>query len=91
MAFLQEQRAFRLSDAPAGQALRVVLISEVVEDESAMLRSLTDTGIHPRARVRLVERDGGTIIFETKDGLRSVPLELASKIWVRADEEAGDA
>ncbi|MBV9278642.1 MAG: metal-dependent transcriptional regulator, partial [Chloroflexi bacterium] len=48
MAFLREQEAFRLSQARQGQTVRVVLISEVVEDESELLRRLSDTGIHPR-------------------------------------------
>jgi DtxR family Mn-dependent transcriptional regulator len=83
MAFLQEQHAFRLSDAALGQSVRVVLISEVVEDESEVLRRLSDKKIHPRARLRVVETDPtSAVVFETDGQVRSVPRELASRIWV---------
>jgi len=91
MAFLREQGAFRLSEAAVDQPVCVVLISEVVEDETEVLRRLTDKGIHPRASLRIVESDSDAIVFDTKNGVRSVTLELASKIWVRADAEAGAA
>jgi DtxR family Mn-dependent transcriptional regulator len=88
MAFLQEQQAFRLSDAELGRWVRVVLISEVVEDESEVLRRLSDKKIHPRARLRVVETDPtSAVVFETDGQIRSVPRELAAKIWV-ADGDA---
>jgi DtxR family Mn-dependent transcriptional regulator len=83
MTFLREQKAFRLSDATLGQWVKVVLISEVVEDESEVLRRLSDKKIHPRARLRVVETDPtSAVVFESDGQIRSVSRELASKIWV---------
>src|SRR5918912_1269985 len=46
--FLRAQHALRLSAAPLGVPLRVVCISEVVEDETALLRYVGDVGLRPR-------------------------------------------
>lgn len=82
-AFLKEQNAFRLSEAEQGETVRVILISEVVEDESEVLRRLSDKGIHPRARLTVVETDPtSSVVFELKERIHSVPRDLASKIWV---------
>jgi DtxR family Mn-dependent transcriptional regulator len=90
MTFLREQNAFRLSQATVGQTVRVVLISEVVEDETAVLRSLNDTKIHPRALLRVEESDpAGNVRFRVKGETRSVPYALAGKIWVAA-AQAGE-
>jgi DtxR family Mn-dependent transcriptional regulator len=86
-AFLREQEAFRLSQARQGQTVRVVLISEVVEDESELLRRLSDTGIHPRSRLTVVETDPtSATVFELRGRVYTVPHDLASKIWVANDE-----
>lgn len=89
MTFLREQQAFRLTEADMGQTVRVVLISEVVEDESAVLRSLSDTKIHPRALLTIEESDPAAgVTFTVKDERRSIPFDLAGKIWVAAAERA---
>lgn len=81
--FLREQSAFRLADAGLGQTVRVVLISEVVEDESAVLRQLSDTGIHPRAELTLLEPDPEeAVVFQTAGRRCAVQRDLAGKIWV---------
>jgi DtxR family Mn-dependent transcriptional regulator len=86
-AFLKEQNAFRLSDAEQGKTVRVILISEVVEDESEVLRRLSDKGIHPRARLTVVETDPtSSVVFELKAKIHSVPRDLAGKIWVAQDQ-----
>lgn len=83
MAFLREQKAFRLSEASQGQTVRVILISEVVEDESEVLRRLSDKNIHPNARLTLLEMDpSSAVVFEAKGTVHSVPHDLAAKIWV---------
>lgn len=88
--FLKEQKAFRLSDAGQGQMVRVVLISEVVEDESEVLRRLSDKGLHPRSLLAVVECDPtSAVVFETKGQVHSVPRDLASKIWVTNHEPDG--
>lgn len=86
-AFLQEQAAFRLCDARQGQAVGVVLISEVVEDESETLRRLSEKGIHPRSLLTVVETDpDSAVLFEVKGQVRSVARDLARKIWVKNAE-----
>jgi DtxR family transcriptional regulator, Mn-dependent transcriptional regulator len=86
-AFLKEQNAFRLSDTQQGKTVRVILISEVVEDESEVLRRLSDKGIHPRARLTVVETDPtSSVVFEVKGKIHSVPRDLATKIWVAHDQ-----
>jgi DtxR family Mn-dependent transcriptional regulator len=86
-AYLREQGAFRLADAAQGQTVRVVLISEVVEDESAVLRRLSDKGLHPGSRLTVVEADPtSAIVFEVEGQVRSVPRDLAAKIWVAAGD-----
>jgi DtxR family Mn-dependent transcriptional regulator len=83
MAFLREQHAFRLSDAQPGGTVRVVLISEVVEDETEILRRLSDKGLHPRSPVAVLENDPAEgVRFETNGKTDSLPPDLASKIWV---------
>ena len=87
-AFLREQDAFRLSAAQQGQEVRVVLISEVVEDETEVLRRLSDIGIQPTSLLTIVEADpASAVVFEVNGRIRSVPRDLATKIWVAAPEE----
>jgi DtxR family Mn-dependent transcriptional regulator len=91
LAFLKEQNAYRLSQVLPGTTVRVVLISEVVEDESEVLRQLAATGIHPGARLTVTDRtESGDLAFEAGDRQRSIALDLASKIWV-ADPPAETA
>jgi DtxR family transcriptional regulator, Mn-dependent transcriptional regulator len=85
MAFLREQQAFRLSEAKPGQDVRVILISEVVEDESEVLRRLSDKKVHPRSRLAVRSVDpASVVIFAAGGEERTVPYTLASKIWVTA-------
>lgn len=52
--YLREQHAVRLSTADVGVTMKVVLISEVVEDESALLTYLGQMRIMPGARVTII-------------------------------------
>lgn len=86
MTFLRERGAYRLSEARVGQRVQVVLISEVVEDESAVLRQLSDKKLHPRSRLMILDSDtDDELVFEAGGERRSAPRALAAKIWV-ADE-----
>lgn len=87
-AYLREREAFRLSDAAPGQTVEVVLISEVVEDESEVLRRLSDKGVHPRSRVA-VRAAEPEVVFEVDGQSHALARDLASKIWVTA--RAGEA
>jgi DtxR family transcriptional regulator, Mn-dependent transcriptional regulator len=89
LAFLKEREAFRLSEARVGDLVEVVLVSEVVEDESKVLRQVGEVGIHPRAQLTIVESSiEGDILFQLNGEFRSVPRDLGTKLWVRrsADE-----
>lgn len=91
MAFLREQQAFRLSAAAPGRTVRVVLISEVVEDESEVLRRLGDKGIHPRASLTVLHVAAESrVTFIAKGEERSLPWDLATKIWVATDDSSPD-
>ena len=91
LAFLRERKAFRLSDAEPGEPVEIVLISEVVEDESAVLQQVGEVGLHPRAKLTVLESNPEEgVVFQLKDARRSVPYELASKLWVTSDQSASD-
>ncbi|MBF6614657.1 MAG: metal-dependent transcriptional regulator [Chloroflexi bacterium] len=60
LEYLREQHALRLSTATKGSSVEVVLISEVVEDESALLQSLGQMDIMPGARITVLERHSDT-------------------------------
>lgn len=88
IAFLREQGAFRLTDATSGQTVRVVLISEVVEDESATLRQVGEAGIHPRSQLVVQPSNvADECVYINGDERRTLPRALAAKIWVTADTE----
>lgn len=90
--YLREQNALRLTAAPTGVTMKVLLISEVVEDESALLRGLGQMDIMPGATITVLERDvaGHSLtvkIIPRQEGgeerTASLTSELGAKIWVR--------
>jgi len=86
-SYLREQRAVRLSQAPLEAPLEVVCISEVVEDESQLLRYVGEKGLRPGRRFRIAGRSPDQGVLELQiDGGRTAAVsgELASLIWVRA-------
>jgi DtxR family Mn-dependent transcriptional regulator len=85
--YLREQQAFRLSEATPGQPVRVLCVSEVVEDETALLRYVGDKGIRPGATLTVVEREpGGALHLDLGHHAVVIGAELAGKLWVRAPE-----
>jgi DtxR family Mn-dependent transcriptional regulator len=85
--YLRELGGVRLSDAPTGQALEVICVSEVVEDETATLRYVGEKGLSPGRRFRIVERspDAAALQLEIDGGrTAAVSADLAGLIWVRA-------
>lgn len=83
--FLRAHRALRLGGAPVDTPLRVLCISEVVEDETALLREVGEQGIRPG--VGVVVRESGLAphdpLHVEVDG-RGVELSrsVAARIWV---------
>jgi DtxR family transcriptional regulator, Mn-dependent transcriptional regulator len=95
LEYLREQKAVRLSTVPEGHEMKVLLISEIVEDESAMLTQLGEMSIMPGARITITarhEEDHTHTIDvqvipraeqEQKARTVTLPEDLAAKIWVR--------
>ncbi|TAK25755.1 MAG: metal-dependent transcriptional regulator [Chloroflexota bacterium] len=84
--YLRDLGAIRLSNASVGAPLEVVSVSEVVEDETRLLRHVGERGLRPGRRVRVVSRvaDSSSILVVADDGkATSVPIDLAGLIWVR--------
>jgi DtxR family Mn-dependent transcriptional regulator len=85
-SYLREQGGVRLSEAPVGQPLEVICVSEVVEDESATLRYVGEKGLRPGRAFTLVERspDAGALELRIDGGrTAAVSADLAQLIWVR--------
>lgn len=91
--YLRSHGAMRLSRAPHGKPLRVLCVSEVVEDETALLRLVGELGLRPGANL-VIEEPGTDLATRVvmAVGSRKVDLDraVAEKIWVYASEvEAG--
>jgi len=85
--YLRSQNAIRLASVKRGDRTEVVCISEVVEDETALLRRLMDTGIVP-GRVLEIEGAGGDGVEYSCGGKRyRLEKAVAEKIWVRNAEQ----
>jgi|SRR5579872_1625851 len=84
LEYLRSQQALRLSSTRPGNLVRVVCISEVVEDETALLRQLLDTGIVPGRELGITSAAAdGSVQYRTGGQSHTVSVELAEKIWVR--------
>jgi len=91
--YLREQHALRLNSADEGVETKVVLISELVEDESAILTRLGKVNIMPGATLTVLSHLPEENDLEVKvvprgdnsNGAQIVRLtnDLAAKIWVR--------
>lgn len=90
--YLREQNALRLITAPVGVTMKVLLISEVVEDESALLRGLGQMDIMPGATITVLDSDEAQHTLKVRiiprdrpDGTRieTITSELGARIWVR--------
>lgn len=89
--FLRAHRALRLSGATRATPLRVLCISEVVEDETALLRSVGEMGIRPGVVVvvrEIAAGEGGPLFVELSERTVVVSRALAEKIWVCPPERA---
>ena len=83
--YLRSHDAVRLSAAPFGAPVRVLCVSEVVEDESALLRMVGEYGLRPGADLARRELDGdGESLVRLEVDSRWVDLAraVAEKIWV---------
>lgn len=82
--YLRGLGAFRMSTVKTGARIVVVSISEVVEDETALLAQLHNTGIVPDHELHVLNASAAdTIRYETHGCAHQIPFGLAEKIWVR--------
>jgi DtxR family Mn-dependent transcriptional regulator len=93
--YLRSQNAFRLSQAKAGLSVEIVSISEVVEDESALLDRLMNKHIVPGHEVSILASDSEHgITYTSRGSEHQLEHDLAEKIWVKssgADQGKGKA
>lgn len=93
LEYLREQEAVRLNAVPEGKQMRVLLISEVVEDETAILTQLGKMDLMPGARVTILSHTPHDHTLEVQviprgdraheERAITMPEDLAAKIWVR--------
>jgi DtxR family Mn-dependent transcriptional regulator len=88
-AFLSDQHAMRLGSAPVGQQLRVVCVSEVVEDEATLLRYVEAVGLRPDRLVQVTGQDQAHCALQVQGQAQPtlLPHSLAAKIWVVAAQD----
>jgi DtxR family Mn-dependent transcriptional regulator len=83
--YLRSHGAVRLSTAPFDSPMKVLCVSEVVEDETALLRMVGELGLRPGADLvrRAFESDRASLL-RLELGRRWVDLDrsVAEKIWV---------
>jgi DtxR family transcriptional regulator, iron-dependent repressor len=83
--YLRDQNAFRLDAAADGTLVRVVCVSEVVEDETALLHYVGQKGLRPGATLTIRDREpGGALTVDLGERTVTVGADLAHKVWVRA-------
>jgi Fe2+ transport system protein FeoA len=83
--FLRAHQAVRLSDLPLNEPMFVLCISEVVEDETVLLRYLGEQGIRPGAQVVVHDRgpgETGPLMLEVNGHAVALDREVANKVWV---------
>jgi DtxR family Mn-dependent transcriptional regulator len=85
--YLSDNGAIRLLNLPAGHDARILLVSEVVEDEEALISYLHDRGLMPSTTVRLQRSpaaDDTTVDLEV--GPQREPVSVAARVahalWV---------
>ncbi len=82
--YLAQRQAFRLSQADQGLPVRILCISEVVEDEEELILYLNEKGLKPEQVLRLSSqnRDEAAVLLDVSGRAVSIPERVASKIWV---------
>ncbi len=87
--YLKDHHAIRLSTAAVGEVVTILCISEVVEDEEALIRYLHEKGLTPGTRLTILphearENESSDEIFSVQVAGRPVSISksVAAKIWV---------
>ena len=87
--YLQDQGAFRLSTVAEGEVVKILCISEVVEDEEALIHYLHDKGLTPGTKLTMLvppeaARQSGDSTCHLQVGAQKISIsrEVPAKIWV---------
>jgi DtxR family Mn-dependent transcriptional regulator len=82
--YLADQGAIRLREAQPGDPMRILLVSEVVEDEEQLISYLHERGLTPGTEVRLTDlsSDEGTATLQLAERMVVVPERVAHALWV---------
>jgi DtxR family transcriptional regulator, Mn-dependent transcriptional regulator len=87
--YLRDQHAIRLDAAADSLPVQVVCVSEVVEDETALLHYVGQKGLRPGAGLTIRDREpGGALTVDLGERTVTVGADLAHKVWVRVAPEA---
>lgn len=86
--YLRDKNASRLTDMPPNQDVRLLLISEVVEDEEAIIEYLHERGLTPGTRCCLERcstgesgEENAELVVEGERRL-TIPRRTAHALWV---------
>jgi DtxR family Mn-dependent transcriptional regulator len=82
--YLNDNNAVSLREAPVGQPVQVLAISETAEQTAEWLRQCEKAGVRPGAPVLVYSRTGRDVQLETAGRGEPVSLEnaLAAHVWV---------
>ncbi len=82
--YLADQGALRLRDAEPGQPMRILLVSEVVEDEEELISYLHERGLTPGTVLSLTAfaPASSTVDLRVGDRTVTVPERVAYALWV---------
>jgi DtxR family Mn-dependent transcriptional regulator len=83
--YLREHHAERLSDVAVGTPVRVLCTSEVVEDESTLLRYLTEKGLQPGMNVTVQDQgpeESSPLMLDVAGKPVALGRDVARRIWV---------
>lgn len=89
-SYLKDRGAIRLSSVPLGKTVTILCISEVVEDEEALILYMHEKGLTPETQLTVLSPGGGSEheqdeSFIVQVGGREVYISkaAAAKIWVQ--------
>jgi len=94
--YLKDKGAVRLLDVPVGREATILLVSEVVENEEALIEYLHERGLTPGTRLSLASAptapgDDATVDLSVGGRTLTVPARVAHALWVVPDGAAPSA
>jgi DtxR family transcriptional regulator, Mn-dependent transcriptional regulator len=92
LEFLRSHQALRLSAVAVDAAVSVLCISELVEDETSLLRYLDENGLRPGALVTVRDAGpagAGPLILDVANRPVALDRDVAKGIWVCPQRQPG--